>query len=475
MRRMDLTFTALLLPLDAIALLLAAITTYGLRFSKAFIEARPLLTNIPFSKYLATSLTFVFLWLILFALAGLYQRRPHRAWGELGRVIVACSSGIMLVIAVVFFRREFATSRFLVLGVWGFSVLYVWFGRMFLRLIRRGLLRARFGHQRLIIIGRNKTAENLAAVLRQEPIYGFMVVKIFKTWNDAARKELDRLCAEQRVDGIVLADPDLPKPLALNAIAFAEDHHLVFRYLADLFAARFTNVEAATLGGVPMIEVKRTPLDGWGRIAKRAFDVVFAAIILLLVSPIILFCAIFIALQDGFPIIFKNERVGERGEFFFAYKLRSMWKKDSIGPQFAEDEEARFAREKKLIRERNIKTGPVYKIADDPRVTPFGRFLRRWSLDELPQFWNVLRGDMSIVGPRPHQPREVEKYEPHHRRVLAIKPGITGLAQVSGRSDLDFEDEIRLDMHYIERWSLALDLSILLKTPFVILQRKGAY
>jgi lipopolysaccharide/colanic/teichoic acid biosynthesis glycosyltransferase len=156
-------------------------------------------------------------------------------------------------------------------------------------------------------------------------------------------------------------------------------------------------------------------------------------------------------------------------------KYCSMYQKDSTGVQFGDAGQAALAREEELIKLHNTRTGPIYKIGNDPRVTPFGRWLRRWSIDELPQFFNVLKGDMSLVGPRPHQPREVDAYQPHHRRVLAIRPGITGLAQISGRSDLSFEDEVRLDTWYIENWSPALDLYILLKTPFAVLYRKGAY
>ncbi|MEK7115912.1 MAG: exopolysaccharide biosynthesis polyprenyl glycosylphosphotransferase, partial [Patescibacteria group bacterium] len=251
--------------------------------------------------------------------------------------------------------------------------------------------------------------------------------------------------------------------------------HLTFMYLADLFAATFTNIRVSTDTGVPVIEVKRTPLDGWGRIAKRACDILISALLLLLTSPITLLAHFALALEDGIPIIFQNLRVGERGTLFKTYKLRTMWRKFSIGPQFTGRSQTNLELEQRLIKERGIKKGPVYKIANDPRVTPVGRFLRRWSIDELPQLWNVLRGDMSLVGPRPHQPREVEKYEPRQRRVLAVRPGITGMAQISGRSDLAFEEEARLDMWYIEHWSLTLDLYILLKTPFVVLQRTGVY
>ena len=144
-----------------------------------------------------------------------------------------------------------------------------------------------------------------------------------------------------------------------------------------------------------------------------------------------------------------------------------------IGPQFDNQEKA-LAVEKGLIAQKSIKEGPVYKIQDDPRVTRTGRVLRRWSLDELPQLFNVLAGEMSLVGPRPHQPREVARYAKHHRRVLNIKPGLTGLAQISGRSDLEFEEEVRLDTLYLEHWTVLLDLIILLKTPFILLKPRKA-
>jgi lipopolysaccharide/colanic/teichoic acid biosynthesis glycosyltransferase len=151
-----------------------------------------------------------------------------------------------------------------------------------------------------------------------------------------------------------------------------------------------------------------------------------------------------------------------------------MYQKDCTGPQFGESGKVAMEKEQALIAERNTKNGPVYKIANDPRVTPFGRFLRWSSIDELPQLLNVLFGSMSLVGPRPHQPREVSQYESHHKKVFAIKPGITGMAQISGRSDLSFDDEVRLDVFYIEHWSLWLDIIICLKTPFVLFRKRKA-
>ncbi len=475
MRRVDLTFNALLLPLDFAAFLAASFTAFALRTSKTFLELRPILQEIPLSQYGLVSVGFAVVGILLFIIAGLYSSKPRRAWHELGRIILSCTAAIMVIIAIIFFRREVTASRFLVIAVWPLSILFTVFGRTVLRLIRRAVIRAGIGHQRILVIGQSKVALDLMKFYEQRPVEGYTIVKSFKTWSDKAHEELIRLAKTHTIDGVLLADPELARAKALDIIAITEQYHLTFRYLADLFAARFTRIDISTAGGVPIIEVKRTPLDGWGRIAKRVFDIVVSLSALILTSPLTLLSALIIFLQDGRPIVFKNERIGEAGRVFHVYKLRSMWKKDCIGPQFTTTTKANIEREQHLIKERSIKQGPVYKIGNDPRVTPFGRWVRRWSVDELPQFLNVLRGEMSLVGPRPHQPREVAQYEPHHLRVLAIKPGITGMAQISGRSDLGFEDEVRLDVWYIENWSLWLDLYIILKTPFVVLLNRGAY
>lgn len=474
-RRLDLTFTALLLPIDILALFAAGVSAYVLRFSRFVTEVRPILQDISFPLYIQTVALFVGIWISIFAFSGLYSTRPRKAWNELGRIIIACGAGTMVTIASVFFRRELTASRFIVLAVFGFSVVYVLFGRLFLRVMRHALLRSGFGHRRFAIIGMNGAANSVAQTYRLNPILGITIVKQFRGWNEETKRTLKKLRDGGKLDGILLGETDMEKAQALELIAFAEEEHLTFMYLADLFAASFTNIVVSYEAGVPIIEVKRTRLDGWGRITKRAFDITVATLLLLLVSPMLLLATIALAIEDGFPTFFLNERVGERGRTFNLMKLRSMWRKVSIGPQFAQNEKKNLELEKQLIQQKSIKQGPVYKIAEDPRITPIGHFIRRWSIDELPQFINVLKGDMSLVGPRPHQPREVQAYLPHHRRVLAIRPGITGLAQISGRSDLSFEEEVRLDTWYIENWSPALDLYILLKTPFAVLYRKGAY
>lgn len=474
-RRIDLTFTALLLPLDIMALFAAGLGAYALRFSRFVTEVRPILQDVNFENYIKTVAIFVGVWILLFAMAGLYNTRPRKAWDEAGRILLACTAGMAVLIATVFFSRDFTTSRFIVLAVWGLAIVLVLVERLFLRAIRHLLLRAGIGHKNVIVIGSSSAANGVVNEYKKKPILGHTVIKQFAVWSEETRRSIERIRKSTPIDVILLAATDLSKEESLELIAYTEEQHITFNYFADLFAATFSNVEISTETGLPIVEVKRTPLDGWGRIAKRAFDVVFAILFLVLTSPLTLLSMLAILIEDGFPVIFQNVRIGEGGEPFKLYKLRSMYRAYSIGPQFDGQSKKNLQFEKQLIAKQSIKKGPVYKIAHDPRITNMGAFVRRWSIDELPQFWNVLIGNMSIVGPRPHQPREVDNYLRHHRRVLAIRPGISGLAQISGRSDLSFEDEVRLDTWYIENWSLMLDVYIALKTPFAVLYRKGVY
>jgi exopolysaccharide biosynthesis polyprenyl glycosylphosphotransferase len=210
------------------------------------------------------------------------------------------------------------------------------------------------------------------------------------------------------------------------------------------------SVRTSNVLGTAFIDIRTDLLPAWQQHAKRAIDIAVSFAGMLLLSPLLIFAAIRVRMSSPGPIFFSQERVGFKGKRFMIHKFRSM----------CQDAEAE---------------GPRLSFPGDPRVTPWGRVMRKWRIDELPQFINVLQGTMSIVGPRPHQPREVEKYQSHHRKVFAIKPGITGMAQVSGRSDLSFDEESRLDTWYIDHWSLWLDIVILLKTPFVIVRQDGAY
>ncbi len=215
-----------------------------------------------------------------------------------------------------------------------------------------------------------------------------------------------------------------------------------------------------TLGDVPMVELKRTALDGWGKIIKRIIDFIGAFFGLILLSPFFILISFIIKLDSAGPVLVKLKRISQ-GKEFELYKFRSMIKEAE-------------GMKKKLWTYNERQDGPLFKIKNDPRITKVGQILRKYRIDELSQLINVLKGEMSLIGPRPHQPDEIAQYQKHHKKVLAIKAGMTGFAQVSGSSDLLFEEEIKLDTYYVENWSLLMDLKIFLKTWVVLLRDRSA-
>ena len=270
------------------------------------------------------------------------------------------------------------------------------------------------------------------------------------------------------VDGVVYIDPVSQPGSRQLFLEAAEYYHKTFRYAPDVLQSSIGRLVINIDLGIPIIEVPETTLTGWARVVKRAIDIVGSAAALLTVWPLLLFLSWLVRIDSPGPSIYTHVRIG-RGRKFVLYKFRTMKIEHCVGEQYggavAEDLYRR------LVRAQSYRQGPVPKIVNDPRLTRVGEWLRRFSLDELPQFWNILKGDMSLVGPRPHYPSEVARYAKHHRKVLAVKPGLTGLAQVNGRADLDFDDEVRLDRYYIEHWSLWLDLRILLRTIVTIFER----
>jgi exopolysaccharide biosynthesis polyprenyl glycosylphosphotransferase len=233
---------------------------------------------------------------------------------------------------------------------------------------------------------------------------------------------------------------------------------IVSSSLVDTAGDRIT---VRPVDGLPMMHIEHPRLGGARRLVKSVFDVTVAALLLVLAAPLFLAIAAMIKLDSPGPVFFRQTRVGRHGETFAMFKFRTMYV----------DAELRL----EAMREQNEHNGVLFKIRADPRVTRLGRVLRRYSLDELPQLINVMLGDMSLVGPRPPLPAEVEQYPQDMRRRLVVKPGMTGLWQVSGRSDLSWDESIRLDLRYVENWSLTADLVILMRTAMVVLRGSGAY
>lgn len=469
-RSAELFFTVLRVPADFIALIGAGALAYSLRF-ETFADIRPVLFSLPFADYLAMVAVAAAVWLLIFAAAGLYTvGGTRKKFEEFRKIFLACSTGFAGLLAILFFSREFFASRFIVLAGWALSIFLVTLMRLCIHALQTISQRYGFGVKNIVLIGNEREAEILAEEFKRRPSLGYRVLQSFPAFNAAAEKNI----TGHEIDEIILAKPETPPKEVHALIDFADERHIPLKYSADMFAVHAADLEFSTVAGIPLMEIKRTRLEGWGRVSKRIFDIVGSLILLLLTSPLLIAAAFLTALENGFPVIYLNERVGLRGRVFNTLKFRTMYKKYCIGKQFPNSQEA-LQFEAKLIEERGIKEGPVYKIKNDPRITRVGRVLRKLSIDELPQLFNVLRGNMSLIGPRPHQPREVEKYDKHHRKIFNIKPGITGLAQISGRSDLSFEEEFKLDSYYMERWSMKLDIIILFKTPFVVLFSRGAY
>ena len=472
MKRSEIFFSAIQLPVDLLMISLAALSAYYVRNIPQILALRPKLYDITLSGFMEVIFFVAPIFVLIFALEGLYQMRTtRRFWQEAYRVFKATSLVLVIVIVVIFLKREWFSSRFIILAGWGFTVLYITLGRYLIARVQRyHLLKKGTGVHRVLLIGTNGKMQAMNQYLTANRELGY---KLVAQVSGVSLHEIKAIRAERGIDEVIVCDPTLTDDEHEKLLDYCQINNIGYRFIPTTLQASRISMQVGILNGEPIIEYQHTPLDGWGKVMKRAFDLFAGSILTLIALPIMGIIALLIRIEDGTgPIIYKNERVGQDGKKFYVYKFRYMLWKHCIAKENPHLEEA-LAFEKQLIAERNTREGGVlYKIKDDPRKMKVGAFIERYSLDELPQFFNVLRGEMSLVGPRPHQQREVDKYSEYHRRLLTIKPGITGMAQVSGRSDLPFEDEYRLDVYYLENWSLWLDIRLCLKTFTALIRRR---
>ncbi len=466
MKKAELTFAVISVPVDYLMLIGAGISAYWLRYAEWVQAIRPIVFDLDYRQYLEVVFLIALFWLIIFALQGLYTITWHkRLIDELTQIVFACSAGLMLIIVYIFWQREFFDSRFIILAGWILAIVYISIARMILRFIRRLLLAHNWGVTNIVLIGSDKAGDDLAAALYRQPELGY---RLWERFIGFYPERLLQIMAEKNIDEVILSDANLPKETRADILNFCHSHHLGFQYVADIFDAQTHNVEVRSMAGMPLIEIKKTSLDGWGRIYKRIFDIVFSLVLIILIFPIGLILALFVVVDSYGPAIVKLRRVGKEGKIFWLYKFRSMIKDAHL---LKYDQTGNLQPD---LAKQNVRSdGPLFKNENDKRITRFGKFLRRSSLDELPQLFNVLLGEMSLVGPRPHEPEEVSKYQQHQKKLLSIKPGMTGLAQVSGRANLSFAEEVKLDLYYIENWSLKNDLQIIFKTVWVVIKKKG--
>ena len=458
MKRSELIFSVLLVPVDYIMLVLAGVATYLIR-TNVIDALRPVAfaAKLPFEKYLLTVVVAAAVFVLMYAFSGLYSLRATRRFlEEFGRIAIASSAGLMVVIIFIFLRAELFNSRFLVLGAWVMGIIFVALGRWIMRRLQRWLVISRgLGAHRVLVIGDDEITKQVIDHMRSDPGLGYGIVK------QLAHPDVDQIRdIIGDIDEVILTNPNYPADRVVELIDFCHENHLGFRFVPNLYQTLTKNFSFDTFTGVPFVELRRTALDGWGRVFKRTIDLVGSLVGLIILSPLLLLIFLLIKMDSIGDAIYRSTRVS-RGKRFVFYKFRSMRQNaEQLKPELEQ------------FNERN--GSPLFKMKNDPRVTRLGRFLRRYRLDELPQLWNVLKGDIALVGPRPHLLHEIAQYEKHHKRVLAIKAGITGMAQISGSSDLPFEEEVALDTLYIETWSLWLDAKILILTMLKLVRDRSA-
>jgi exopolysaccharide biosynthesis polyprenyl glycosylphosphotransferase len=401
---------------------------------------------------------------LLFARSGLYAERAQRP----GLTRIVGSLFQVTVVAVIFavVQGEHFSSFYIFYGSLGFALLYVSCARFVYEQVTGGILRAAGYHRRTLLVGSGQHIADVGRAL------GGGALEIVGYISRAATPpnglpalgtlaELDHVLAANRVDEVIIADADFPQLEVIDLVDRCHRRGVSVRVAPSTMEILIHRAEFVPGASIPLFELKPPVFEGVDYLLKRTFDLVGAVVLLLLLSPILLTIMIAIRVSSRGGAVYRQPRPGIGGRPFDCLKFRTML-------SGADERQAE-------LEDLNEANGALFKIRDDPRMTRIGRVLRRFSLDELPQLVNVLRGEMSLVGPRPLPQRDYDRLEEWHRKRYLVMPGITGLWQISGRSDLDFDDLVRLDFLYLERWSIALDFAILVKTIPAVLSRRGAF
>jgi exopolysaccharide biosynthesis polyprenyl glycosylphosphotransferase len=424
----------------------------------------------------------------------LYRLRGEFSYvDDAARVFKATAVASLLIVAITFmFRggttfRAFSYSRAVLLLDFLFALAAYALLRLAARATQAAFRRSGINLIPTLVVGRGAEAALCIGEMRARPELGYRVIGVVENGKlgegvpeefegvpvVAGIDQLAETIRETRANEVIITDPRVAGELLFDVMMkVGRNRGIEFRIAPSLFNFLPRKTEIDQIGALPMIQLFREPLSSASRIVKRSFDILVSSAALVLLSPLWLVIALLIKLDSRGSVFYRQERVGMDGRVFLFLKFRTM--------RTGSDDAAHREYQRKLIAgQPDVNLGddarPVYKLRDDPRVTRVGRVLRRLSLDEFPQLLNVLRGDMSLVGPRPPIPYEVEAYELWHRKRLDMKPGLTGLWQVSGRNRLSFDEMVRLDLFYIENWSLLLDLKIILRTLPVMLRGDDAY
>jgi Undecaprenyl-phosphate glucose phosphotransferase len=436
---------------------------YGLRF---YVIGPPLVSEIPpIEPYALMVLPILLVWGVAFRAFDLYRpRRIASHLSEAADIAKASSMGALVLVAVMtFFFRDFEYSRVVIIYFWLLSISAVWFSRAAFREALRFARRRGYNLRYAIVVGDGELAATVVSRMQSRPDVGIQVLGVVGDDKDGAPgarwlggySDLRAVLDAHTVDHVILALVHEDYGRLGGLLEAVGDEPVTIHVVPDLF--RFASLRGGVeeFEGMPFIHLRDSPLHGWSQVAKRVFDVVFAGGILIALAPLLVSLAIGVKLTSRGPVLYRQERMGLDGQRFRMLKLRTMRMDAEAG------------------------TGPVWASEDDPRRVPFGALLRRLSLDELPQFINVLRGEMSVVGPRPERPFFVERFRqtvPGYMLRHKVKAGVTGWAQVNGlRGNTSLEKRIQYDLEYIERWSLWFDLKIIAMTAMRIVFDRNAY
>ncbi|RME82295.1 MAG: sugar transferase [Caldilineae bacterium] len=459
---------------DVLAVILAFFLAWYVRYELEWYRAVDPAFYTGFGFYFKVSLLTAALIVFAYYLEGIYRLpRGTSFLNEFYRLLNATTTVTIILMVANYILQPPYHSRFVYL-IAGFLILVLAaFNRLVYRQVMKSLRRRGYGARRILLVGAGEVSRAIMRALLARPELGYEVLGFLDDNPAKGQRDLGPFHAlggidnlpqslvENQVDEVIITLPWQYHRRIMSVLSHCERQNVRARIVPDVLQLSLDRVDVEILDGIPLLGTKSTTMSRPQFVLKRLVDVTITLLAMIIALPLMGIIALAIKLDSPGPAIFVQERVGRNGVIFKTYKFRSMVSEaEALRPALAELNEA---------------DGPLFKIRDDPRMTRVGRILRRFSLDELPQMFNVLRGDMSVVGPRPALPEEVAAYEPWHRKRLEVLPGITGLWQVSGRSNLSFDEMVLLDIYYVENWSLSLDISIILRTLPKVLMGEGAY
>lgn len=466
-KRSELIFSLVLVPIDYFMMILGFVAAYFYRLG----SDKPLAYNIGGMVYLRYLVILLPLWVLIFAMLGLYSLgSTRRRIDEVVKVFIASACGVMALIVLDFFNPQplFPSKSILIYGFIATFVL-ITTARLIVSAIQRILFHYGVGVHQTLILAPAKLVTSLGRDLGP----GYHVLNGSLTDFNARTAHPDdvlRVHGRHHIDEIIHMHANSTEDA--RWLGFCQQNNIAYRFIPSIMGLYGTNVQTSLHGGVPVLELRTTPLEGWGRIVKRIVDFITSLLSLLILSPLFAVLAIVIKLTDPGPVFYAHQRLSRTGKKINVYKFRSMKAKYSTGGKYAtkttEEALAQF-NDPDLLEEFKKNQ----KVKNDPRVSWVGAFLRKTSLDELPQLVNILKGDLSLVGPRPIVESELDRYGELGGKFLAIKPGLTGLWQVSGRNDIGYKERVELDIYYVENWSLWLDITILWRTLGVVVRGRG--